>query len=139
MLKRQVSMRMNCPNFYTNSEDDNEDEEYESKKDDKQCDDEKGQKGDLDKEDNLNRDVCAIEKLEHEIKTLCANLADNLVILQSMTSSPNHKNPCGKFEEWSAWKQNDVEEKVAVIKAKINDLKSKGSGSKDHRKGKREK
>jgi hypothetical protein len=54
-----------------------------------------------------------------------------------MTSSPNCKNPCGKFEEWSAWKRNDVEEKVVVIKAKINDLKSKGSSTKDRCKGKR--
>ncbi len=71
------------------------------------------------------------------IKTLRANLDDDLVILQRMTSSPNRKNPCGNFEEWSAWKRNDVEEKVAVIKAKINDLKSKRSGTKDRRKGKR--
>jgi hypothetical protein len=85
----------------------------------------------------LNGDVRAIEKLEHDIKTLRANLDDNLVILQRMTSSPNCKNPCGKFEEWSAWKRNDVEEKVAVIKAKINNLKSKGSNTKDRRKGKR--
>ncbi len=125
-------------NFYTNSEEDNKDEERESKKDDKQeGDDEKGQKAELDREDNSNGDVRAIEKLEHEIKTLRANLDDDLVILQRMTSSPNHKNPCEKFEEWSAWKRNDVEEKVAVIKAKINNLKSKGSGTKDCRKGKR--
>jgi hypothetical protein len=125
-------------NFYTDSEEYNKDEEREFKKDDKQeGDDEKGQKAELDREDDSNGDVHAIEKLEHEIKTLRANLDNDLVILQRMTSSPNHKNPCGKYDEWSALKRNDVEEKVAVIKAKINDLKSKGSSTKDRRKGKR--
>jgi hypothetical protein len=54
-----------------------------------------------------------------------------------MISSPSCKNPYGKFKEESAWKRNDVKEKVAVIKAKINDIKSRASGSKDHCKGKR--
>jgi hypothetical protein len=136
--KNQKNTILTNVNFYTDSEDDNEDEERDSKKDVKEeGDNEKGQKAELDREDDSNGDVRAIEKLEHEIKTLRANLDDDLVILQRMTSSPNRKNPCGNFEEWSAWKRNDVEEKVAVIKAKINDLKSKGSGTKDCRKGKR--
>ncbi len=57
-----------------------------------------------------------IAKLEHEIKTLCANLDTNLVILQMIMSSPNRKNPFGKFNEWSAWKKNDVDKKVAALK-----------------------
>ncbi len=53
--------------------------------------------GNTDGMGNLQR----IAKLEHEIKTLRANFDSDLVILQRMTSSPNHKNPYGKFDEWS--------------------------------------
>jgi hypothetical protein len=54
-----------------------------------------------------------------------------------MTSSPNRKNPYTKFYDWSAWKKNDVEEKVAVLKAQINDLKANEENSNcDRRKGK---
>ena len=84
--------------------------------------------------DNLK----CIAKLEHEIKTLRANLDSDLVILQRMTSSPNRKNPYDKFDEWSAWKKNDVDQKVAAIKAQIDELKASNDTNKgDRRKGKR--
>ena len=77
-------------------------------------------------------------KLEHDVKTLRANLDNDLVILQRMTSSPNRKNPYAKFEEWSAWKKNEVDQKVAAIKAQIDELKASNDTNKgDHRKGKR--
>jgi hypothetical protein len=60
------------------------------------------------------------------------------VILQRMTSSPNRKNPYDKFDEWSAWKKNDVDQKVAAIKAQIDELKATNDTNKgDRRKGKR--
>ena len=83
---------------------------------------------------NLQR----IANLEHDVKTLRANLDNNLVILQRMTSSPNRKNPYDKFDEWSAWKKNNVDQKVAAIKAQIDELKASNDTNKgDHRKGKR--
>ena len=70
-------------NFYTDSEEDNEDEEPELKKNDKQkVYNENVQMAQLDRDDDSNRDVRAFETLEHEIKALHANLADDLVILQ---------------------------------------------------------
>jgi uncharacterized small protein (DUF1192 family) len=83
--------------------------------------------------DNLQ----CIAKLEHEIKTLRANLDTNLVILQRMISSPNRKNPFGKFNEWSAWKKNDVDKKVAALKAEIEELKANDSNKGNRCKGKR--
>lgn len=74
-----------------------------------------------DKDDNSGGDddgmgnVHAITKSGHKIETL----VDNLVIFQRMTSSLNHKNPYGKFYKWSAWKENDIILKVAIIKTKI--------------------
>jgi len=51
-----------------------------------------------------------------------------------MTSSPNRNNPYSKFDEWSAWKKNDVDQKVAALKDKIDKLKENaGSGSKHHK------
>jgi hypothetical protein len=58
--------------------------------------------GNKDGMSNLQR----ITKLEHNVKTLCANLDNDLVILKRTTSSPNRKNPYDKFDEWSAWKKN---------------------------------
>ncbi len=54
-----------------------------------------------------------------------------------MTSSPNHKNPFGKFDEWSAWKKNDVDEKAAALKAQIDKLKANDTNKGDCREGKR--
>ena len=63
----------------------------------------------------------------------------DLVILQRMTSSPNCKNPYDKFDEWSAWKKNDVDQKVAAIKAQIDELKATNDTNKgDRRKGRGE-
>ncbi len=89
--------------------------------------------GNTDGMGNLQR----IAKLEHEIKTLRATLESNLVILQRMTSSPNRKNPYAKFNERSAWKKNDVDQKVAALKAQIDDLKANDTNKGDRRKGKR--
>lgn len=90
--------------------------------------------GNQDGMSNLQR----ITKLEHDVKTLRANLDNDLVILQRMTSSPNRKNPYDKFDEWSAWKKNDVDQKVAAIKAQIDELKATNDTNKgDRRKGKR--
>lgn len=90
--------------------------------------------GNQDGMSNLQR----ITKLEHDVKTLRANLDNELVILQRMTSSPNRKNPYDKFDEWSAWKKNDVDQKVAAIKAQIDELKATNDTNKgDRRKGKR--
>ncbi len=88
--------------------------------------------GNTDGMGNLQR----IAKLEHNIKTLRANLDSDLVILQMMTSSPN-KNPYDKFDEWSAWKKNNVDQKVAALKAQIDELKANDTNKGDRRKGKR--
>ena len=58
------------------------------------------------------------------------------MILQRMTSSPNRNNPYSKFDEWSAWKKNDVDQKVAPLKDKIDELKENASTSGDCSKGK---
>ncbi len=76
--------------------------------------------------------------MEHEIKSICANLESDLVILQRMTSSPNRNNPYAKFDKWSAWKKNDVDQKVAVLKVKINDLKEGATCNGKGNKGKRD-
>jgi hypothetical protein len=68
-------------------------------------------------------DARQIAKWEHKIKSLCKNLESDLVILQRMTHSPNRKNPYNKFDEWSAWKTKDVNEKVAKLNVKIQQLK----------------
>ena len=59
------------------------------------------------------------------------------MILQRMTSSPNLKNLFGKFDEWSAWKKNDVDEKVAALKAQIDELKANDTNEGNRRKGKK--
>jgi hypothetical protein len=56
------------------------------------------------------------------------------MILQRMTSSPNRNNPYSKFDEWSAWKKNDVDQKVAELKDKIDKLKENAAGSSSLRK-----
>jgi hypothetical protein len=58
------------------------------------------------------------------------------MILQRMTSSPNRNNPCTKFDEWSAWKKHDVDQKVAALKDKIDELKENAGTNGDCRKGK---
>jgi hypothetical protein len=51
-----------------------------------------------------------------------------------MTSSPNRNNPYSRFDEWSAWKKNDVDQKVAALKDKIDKLRENaGSSSKHHK------
>jgi hypothetical protein len=51
--------------------------------------------------------------------------------------NPNRKNPYDKFDEWSAWKKKDVDQKVAAIKAQIDKLKATNDTNKgDRRKGK---
>ncbi len=67
--------------------------------------------------------VSKVVKWEHEIKSPCANLESNLVILQRMINSPNRKNLYTKFDEWSAWKKNDVNQKIAKLKSKVDNLK----------------
>ena len=78
-----------------------------------------------------------VVKLENEIKSLRANLENDLKILQRMTSSPNCNNPYSKFDEWSAWKKNDVDQKVAALKDKIDKLKENAGSSSKPRKGKK--
>ena len=78
-------------NFYTDV-DINEDEE-EDGDDDGDDEDKKGKRGNVDCKDDGMGNARAIEKLERKIKTLRTNHANNLVILQSMISIPNHENP----------------------------------------------
>jgi hypothetical protein len=52
-----------------------------------------------------------------------------------MTSSPNHNNPYAKFDEWSAWNNNDVDQKVAILKATIDNLKASNASKGDCQKG----
>ncbi len=92
---------------------DNEDDEE---------DDDNANDGDDDKFGD-DEDARRIAKWEHEIKSLRQNLASDLVILQRMTHSPNRKNPYNKFDEWSAWKTKDVNEKVDALNVKIQQLK----------------
>ena len=75
-----------------------------------------------------DEDARRIAKWEHEIKSLRQNLASDLVILQRMTHSPNRKKPYNKFEEWSAWKTKDVNEKVDALNVKIHEGKCGGYG-----------
>ena len=125
-------------NFYSDVDDDDDDDDLSDGDDVK--DKVRSMKaksfydGNNDGMSNLQR----ITKLEHDVKTLRANLDNDLVILQRMTSSPNRKNPYDKFDEWSAWKKNDVDQKVAAIKAQIDELKASNDTNKgDRRKGKR--
>lgn len=69
-----------------------------------------------------NHDARQIWKWEQEIKNLRLNLESDLVILQRMTHSPNRKDPYKRFDEWSAWKKNDVESKVEALNKKILEL-----------------
>jgi len=52
------------------------------------------------------------------------------------TSSPNRNNPYSKFEEWSAWRKNDVDKKVVALKDEIAKLKEKMGSTNNHHKGK---
>jgi uncharacterized small protein (DUF1192 family) len=115
--------------FYSDAEDESEDD----------YDDEENTTGKRGNDDDSNMhgdNLKGIAKLEHEIKTLRANLENDLMILQRMTSSPNRNNPYSKFEEWSAWKKNDVDQKVAALKDEIAKLKEKAGSSNKHHKGK---
>ena len=91
-------------------------------KEDDKDDDDNANDGD-DDEFGDDEDARRIAKWEHEIKSLRQNLASDLVILQRMTHSPNRKKPYNKFEEWSAWKTKDVNEKVDALNVKIQELK----------------
>jgi hypothetical protein len=51
------------------------------------------------------------------------NLASDIAILKRMTNSPNRKNPYLKFDEWEAWKTNDVSVKIDELDAKILSLR----------------
>jgi hypothetical protein len=64
-------------------------------------------------------------KMPVRLQSLCKNLdlASDLIILQRMTHCPNQKNPYNKFDEWSAWKTNDVNKKVDNLNIKIQQLK----------------
>ena len=53
-----------------------------------------------------------------------------------MTRNPNRNNPYAKFDEWSALKKNDVDQKVAALKDKIAKLKEKAGSSNNHHKEK---
>ena len=77
-------------NFYSDGEDDDEDDDKEEDNDDDNVVAEDFKCGD-DFEDY--KDARQIRKWEQEIKSLCANLASDLAILQRMTHSPNRKNP----------------------------------------------
>ena len=94
-----------------------------------------GKNGNKEKDNNALGNSKEIAKLEHEIKSLCANLESDLVILQRMTSSPNRNNPYAKFDELSVWKKNNVDHKVAVLKAKIDNLKESATSKGYHHKG----
>ena len=110
-------------NFYSDAEDESEDDD----------DDEENTTGKCGNDDDSNIHG---DNLEHAIKSLRANLENDLMILQRMTSSPNRNNPYSKFDEWSAWKKNDVDQKVAALKDKIAKLKEKAGSSNNHHKGK---
>lgn len=123
-------------NFYSDEDDDDDDvrDADDVKDKDHNIKAKSVDNGKKDGMSNLQR----IANLEHDVKTLRANLEHDLVILQRMTSSPNRKNPYAKFEEWSAWKKNEVDQKVAAIKAQIDELKASNDTNKgDRRKGKR--
>ncbi len=106
------------------SKDDNNDDHEE----DNDLNGKKGKGGDDDGTGNTQ----TIAKLEHIIKTLSAYLAGDLVILQAMKSSPNCKNSYAKFNEWSAWKKNNVDQKKALINARIDKIKANDTGKGDH-------
>ena len=116
-------------NFYSDAEDESEDDD----------DDEENTTGKCGNDDDSNihgDNLKEVAKLEHAIKSLRANLENDLMILQRMTSSPNRNNPYSKFDEWSAWKKNDVDQKVAALKDKIDKLKESAGSSSKHHKGK---
>ena len=116
----------NCQSNYYNllanddTEDDDDDED-----DNEEAGDSIGCKGTLGDNDEFgdNENARQIAKWEQEIKSLRANLASDLAILQRMTHSPNRKNPYNKFAEWSACKTNDVDKKVEELKVQIQQLK----------------
>jgi hypothetical protein len=104
-------------NFCSNAKDESEDDDDEEENTTGKCgnDDDSKMHG-----DNLKE----VAKLEPEITSLRANLENDLIILQRMTSSPNRNNPYSKFDEWSAWKKNDVDQKVSALKDKIDTKKT---------------
>ncbi len=102
--------------FYSNMDNEDKDKEEDNDNDNDNTNGGKRKDGD-------DEDARQIAKWEHEIKSLCKNLASDLVILQRMNHSPNHKNPYNKFDEWSAWKKNDVNKKVDKLNVKIQQLK----------------
>ena len=83
-----------------------------------------GKRKDCDDDDfGDDEDARQIAKWEHKIKSLRKNLASDLVILHRITHSPNQKNTYNKFDEWSAWKKNDVNKKVDKLNVKIQQMK----------------
>lgn len=102
--------------FYSNAEDESDDNDDDEGNTTEEC-------GNNDDSNMHGDNLKEVAKLEHEIKSLRANLENDLMILQRMTSSPNRNNPYSKFDEWSAWKKNDVDQKVAALKDKIDKLK----------------
>jgi hypothetical protein len=101
-------------NFYSDAEDESEDDD-----DDDEEENTTGKCGNYN-DSNMHGDILKeVAKLEHEIKNLRANLENDLMILQRMTSSPNRNNLYSKLDEWSAWKKNDVDQKVTALKDKI--------------------
>ncbi len=99
-------------NFYSDMEDEADDEDDDDN-------DLIGNNGKVEDSNIPSDNLKEIAKLEHEIKSIRANLENDLMILQRMTSSPNRNNPYAKFDEWSAWKKNDVDRKVPVLKANV--------------------
>lgn len=105
-------------NFYSGADDDDDDEEEQDDDDDNVVSEDFKCGDDFEE----YKDARQIRKWEQEIKTLRNNLKSDLLILQRMTCSPNRKNPYNRFDEWSDWKKNDVDSKVAELNAKIKTL-----------------
>jgi Mg2+ and Co2+ transporter CorA len=106
--------------FYSDME--NKDDEEDDNNDNDNTSGGKRKDGD-DDDFGDDEDARQIAQWEHKIKSIRKNLTSDLVILQRMTHSPNRKNPYNKFDEWSAWKTNDVNEKVDELNVKIQQLK----------------
>ena len=106
-------------NIYLGLEDDDEDDDDEDDDDD----DKDPDGGEADDRFGDDENARQISKWEDEIKKLRDNLASDIAILKRMTNSPNRKNPYLKFDEWEAWKTNDVSVKIDELDAKILSLR----------------
>jgi hypothetical protein len=104
-------------NIYLGLEDDDDDDK------DDDDDDKDPDGGEADDVFGDNANAHQISKCEDEIKKLCENLATDITILKRMTHSLNRKNPYLKFDEWEAWKTNDVNVKIDELDAKILTLR----------------